>query len=58
MIMVNMRQEKLLEIAIKRRVKEWNGNMNDAQNMGDSHFMMRCDVILTILKNVLKEGGL
>jgi hypothetical protein len=48
--------ENKLEIAIKRRIEEWTNHMNDARYFGDSHYIMRCDAILTMLKNILAEA--
>jgi hypothetical protein len=48
--------ENLLEKAIRRRIQEWEDHMQDARYFGDSHYVLRCDSTLTLLKNILAEG--
>jgi len=47
-----------LRTIIEGRIKQWENHMNDARYFGDSHYVMRCDAILTLLKNILKEADL
>jgi hypothetical protein len=45
-----------LEKAIQKRIEEWESHYSDARYFGDSHYVQRCDSILTILKNILAEA--
>jgi hypothetical protein len=46
-----MELEKILE----ERINEWELHMKDARYYGDSHYIQRCDCVLTILRNIIKE---
>jgi hypothetical protein len=47
-----------LKAIIEGRIKEWEDHLDDARYFGDSHYVQRCDAILTLLKNILKEADL
>ena len=51
-----LKMSEKLEQAIKARIGEWENNYADARYFGDSHYVQKCDSILTILKNILKEA--
>ena len=53
----DLEDEEDLETIIRQRIKEWESHYNDARYFGDSHFIQKCDCVLTILKNILEEGG-
>ena len=45
-----------LENSIRQRIEEWTDHLNDARYFGDSHYVQRCNCVLTLLKNILAEA--